>query len=111
MAELRFDFPELTPDRARKAAEELQKQINTLTGKNLPTHFEKRDKSSQDAGSILTIVLGSGAITALADHIGLALQTVAVRFSSSAVIVIDGKRIELKGDAANNTAEILAQIS
>lgn len=110
MVELKFDFPGLTPDKARKAAEELQRQITSRVD-GLETHFEKRDSNSQDAGSILAIVLGSGAITVLAEHIGVALVTVAGRFSSSVDLVKpDGTRIQIKGDAASSAAEILAQI-
>ena len=110
MIEIEFDFPGLSPSMARKAVEELRRQINESPQKPESSRFIKRSKDSQDAGSILAIVLGSAAVTVLAEHIGYALQNLSQRYSSTAVMKIGDIEVELRGDAASNAAEILAQI-
>ena len=63
-----LDFPEVAPAEATQLAEDLREYL--LRTNNIEGNVVKERSDTQDAGSILTIILGAGSTLAIAKGIG-----------------------------------------
>ncbi len=99
-SELRIRFPDLTPAEAGRAASELQGLVRAATAGRVDTALRKERSDTQDAGTILAIVLGAPAVVALANRIAGGIGDYLGRLNSRVEIVTESGTVIATGSAA-----------
>ena len=92
-------FPDLSPAAANQAAADLEQQVRSLTSGQVNPEIRKERADTQDAGSILAIVLGAEAVVVFADQIGRGLRNYLQRLNSRVEIVTDQGKVIVTGEA------------
>ena len=93
-------FPDLLPAEANRAAAVLEQQLHSLTGGQVSPEVRKEHADTQDAGSVLAIVLGAEAIVVFADQIARGISSYLQCLNSRIEIVTDQGKVIVSGEAA-----------
>lgn len=93
-------FPDLAPAEASRAAADLERNLQRLTGGQIDTEMRKEKSGTQDAGSILAIVLGAEAVVVLADRIAGGIGDYLRRLNSRVEIATDQGVVVVTGEPA-----------
>ncbi len=93
-------FPDLAPAEASRAAADLERRLQSLTGGRVDTEMRKEKAGTQDAGTILAIVLGAEAVVVFADRIARGIGDYLRRLNSRVEITTDQGVVVVAGEAA-----------
>ena len=85
-AHVSIRFPNATPDLGNIYAEELQEELRDMLGPGDRVERRRTDPESQDFGATLVLVLGTTAVTAIAEGI----RTWLARNSGASVDIVVG---------------------
>lgn len=111
--ELIIRFEGLSTDEANQAAAALEAHMSTVTGGGVETERRKASQDTQDAGTIVALILESATVVALATGIAQGLRDfIAMRGNRVVVETAEG-RVVATGDAATNldTAAVVSELS
>jgi hypothetical protein len=94
-------FPDTTPDQAGRLADSLKQDL-VMTGEDIQMHRKREDDKAQDFGAMLVLILGTAAVTAVAEGIRAWMQ----RTGTS----IECNGVTIKNVDSTNLAAIVAAL-
>jgi hypothetical protein len=109
-----FTFPDVTPDVANIYAEDLQRTLEDTLAAGDRVERKRTRQDSQDFGATLVLVLGTTAVTAIAEGVKLWLArnsgaAIDVSVGGSRTVTLHGRNLDSQAVQALATAIASAQ--